>query len=180
MYKGYIPIIWRGFTWPVIMSLVHGISTLTKHGKWSYKSLKRDWPCILHGHSQSCYWECRTDWISPESGQSCRKKLRSFLFVLVDPVFLISDWFTDGKHGTMHPSFNVQWCMTSITAKQSIKLKRQRIVEMAYCGAFWWRCTTQIISRSISLQGAEYFITLSQRPHIRSPNESLMVKVRYI
>ena len=32
---------------------------LQKHGKLSYKSQKGDWPCILHGHSQSCYWECR-------------------------------------------------------------------------------------------------------------------------
>ena len=39
-----------------IMSLVHGILTVTKHGKWSYQ--KRDWPCTLHGHSQSRYWEC--------------------------------------------------------------------------------------------------------------------------
>ncbi len=44
-------------SWPVIMSLVHGVSTVTKQGKWSYKSKKKDWPCILHGHSQSCYWE---------------------------------------------------------------------------------------------------------------------------
>ena len=29
------------------------ISTVTKHDKWSYKSQKRDWPCILHGHSRS-------------------------------------------------------------------------------------------------------------------------------
>ena len=27
-------------TWPVLMSLVHGVSTVTKHGKWSYKSQK--------------------------------------------------------------------------------------------------------------------------------------------
>ncbi len=33
-------IIWHGFTWPVIMSLVQGISTVTKHGKWSYKNKK--------------------------------------------------------------------------------------------------------------------------------------------
>ena len=32
--------IWQGFTRPVIMSLVHGISTVTKPGKWSYKSQK--------------------------------------------------------------------------------------------------------------------------------------------
>ena len=25
-----------------------------------YKSQKRDWPCILHGRSQSRYWECTT------------------------------------------------------------------------------------------------------------------------
>ncbi len=54
----HIPIIWQGFTWPVIMLLVHGISTVTKHGTWSCKSQKRDWPCILYGHSQSRYWEC--------------------------------------------------------------------------------------------------------------------------
>ncbi len=41
------------FTRPVIMSLVHCVSTVTKHGKLSYKSQKRDWPCILHGHSKS-------------------------------------------------------------------------------------------------------------------------------
>ena len=28
-------------SWPVIMSLVHGVSTVTKQGKWSYKSKKR-------------------------------------------------------------------------------------------------------------------------------------------
>ena len=54
----HIPIIWHVFTRPVIMSLVHGISTDTKHDRWSHKSQKRDWPCILHGHSQSRYWEC--------------------------------------------------------------------------------------------------------------------------
>ncbi len=43
------------FKWPVIISLAHGVSTATKHGKWSYKRQKRDWPCILHGRSQSCY-----------------------------------------------------------------------------------------------------------------------------
>ncbi len=42
-------IISQGFRWPVIMSLVHGISTVTKHGKWSCKSQKRT------GHSQSRY-----------------------------------------------------------------------------------------------------------------------------
>ena len=36
-----IPIILHGFTWPVIMSLVHDISTVTKRGKWSYKSKKK-------------------------------------------------------------------------------------------------------------------------------------------
>ena len=29
------------FTRPVIMSLVHGVSTVTKHDKWSYKSQKK-------------------------------------------------------------------------------------------------------------------------------------------
>ena len=29
-----------GFTWAVIMSLVHGIKTVTNHGTWSYKSKK--------------------------------------------------------------------------------------------------------------------------------------------
>ncbi len=53
-----IPIIWQVFTWLVIMSLVHGISTVTKHDKWSRLSQTWDWPCILHGHSQSRYWEC--------------------------------------------------------------------------------------------------------------------------
>ncbi len=30
----HIPIIWHVFTWPVSMSLVYGVSTVTKHGKW--------------------------------------------------------------------------------------------------------------------------------------------------
>ncbi len=37
-YSLHIPIIWHVFTGPVIMSLVHGVSTVTKHDKWSYKS----------------------------------------------------------------------------------------------------------------------------------------------
>ena len=53
-----IPIIWHVFTWPVILSFVDGILTIIKPGKWSYKSKKWDWPCILHGHSQSHYWKC--------------------------------------------------------------------------------------------------------------------------
>ena len=51
----HIPIIWHGLTRPVIMSLVYGMSIVTKHDKWSYKSQKRGWPYILHGHSQSHY-----------------------------------------------------------------------------------------------------------------------------
>ena len=33
-------IIWHVFTRPVIMSPVHGVSTVTKYDKWSYKSKK--------------------------------------------------------------------------------------------------------------------------------------------
>ncbi len=29
------------------MSLVHGVSTATKHDKWSDKSEKRDWPLLV-------------------------------------------------------------------------------------------------------------------------------------
>ncbi len=41
IYPPVITVIWQGFTWPVIMSLVPGISTVIKHGKWSYKSQKK-------------------------------------------------------------------------------------------------------------------------------------------
>ncbi len=40
LMTSHISSIWHVFIWPVIRSLVHGVSTVTKHGKWSYKSKK--------------------------------------------------------------------------------------------------------------------------------------------
>ncbi len=36
----------------LLLSLIFIRPVITKHDKWSYKSPKRDWPCILHGHSK--------------------------------------------------------------------------------------------------------------------------------
>ncbi len=46
-------------TWPVVWSVWHGNSSVTKHAQWSYKRQKGEWPCILHVHSLSHYWECK-------------------------------------------------------------------------------------------------------------------------
>ncbi len=45
-------------TWPVVRSVLHGNSSVTKHDQWSYKSQRREWPCILPVHFLSHYWEC--------------------------------------------------------------------------------------------------------------------------
>ncbi len=50
---------WHVFTRPVIMSLVHGISSVINMASGHMKVKKRKRPCILHGQSQSRYWECR-------------------------------------------------------------------------------------------------------------------------
>ncbi len=45
--------IWHVFARPVIMSLAHGMSTVTKHGKWSCKGQKKGlamyftWPYLV-------------------------------------------------------------------------------------------------------------------------------------
>ncbi len=39
------------------MSLVHGVSTVTKHDKWSYNSQKMDWPLpvtLLRVYRSTC------------------------------------------------------------------------------------------------------------------------------
>ena len=61
--------------WSCHLYMLYRAFQLLQNMTSGHVKVKREWPSILHGHSQSCYWECRIS-----NGMSLR--VATFIHVL--------------------------------------------------------------------------------------------------